>query len=735
MPVDAKHIDLVHALADEAWSLTESDLLDIRPGAAGIEDAIAALTVPEPADHPLTPRTEYERLNPHVHLLSLMRKPEFFPFTCRTLFNKPDNSGPMEILPMQHVALTELWWRQFPMLVCTRGWGKSMLLALYALLRATFCPGSKIVITAAAFRQAKAVFEYIERFYYNSPVFQSLVNSGQRTKNRSNGPRRDVDRVEFLLGDSIITGIPLGNGEKIRGLRANYILTDEVASVPEAVYAVVVQGFASVTADPVGNVKDYAKMKLLQRLGLWTEGMDAEERERVRGNQSVLSGTADYAFNHFCRYWNEYKRVILTRGDPAELHKMFNGPTPEDFKWNQYSIIRMPYEMVPTRYMDGATIARAKQITNTGQFRREYQATFELDSDGFFKRSLIERCVIGSELCDTPVFESCGPVEFSASLAGDPARCRYVFGIDPASESDNFAVTVLELWPEHRRLVYAWTTKKSDHARRLRSGKTVEHNFYEFAVRRIRDLMKVFPPALLMVDAGGGGISLREALGDPDKLEEGELPIYQEIDPDGKDKKDTDDYEGLHIMRLIHFRDQAWVVDANESLKKDMEDRVLLFPMLDSVLLGMAQAADEASGRTAVDEQGHPSLPTADTLERAMLDIEETKNELATIVMSETATGNRRWDTPDAKPGGAKSGRMRKDRYSSLLLANAGARQLMRAPVEPEREYALGGFARDFLGRIAPKDAPKEMYQGPGWFRRKWKETGGYVGGMVKRPG
>jgi hypothetical protein len=43
------------------------------------------------------------------------------------------------------------------------------------------------------------------------------------------GPRRDVDRFEFRVGDSIAIFIPLGNGEKIRGLRANYLVVDETA--------------------------------------------------------------------------------------------------------------------------------------------------------------------------------------------------------------------------------------------------------------------------------------------------------------------------------------------------------------------------------------------------------------------------------------------------------------------------------------------------------------------------
>lgn len=31
--------------------------------------------------------------------------------------------------------------------------------------------------------------------------------------------------------------------------------------------------------------------------------MDEEEAKQVRGNHAILSGTASYSFNHFCRYW------------------------------------------------------------------------------------------------------------------------------------------------------------------------------------------------------------------------------------------------------------------------------------------------------------------------------------------------------------------------------------------------------------------------------------------------
>jgi hypothetical protein len=522
--------DTIFRLAEEAWALSAEEMESITPGATGVERALSLLDVKAGPDNPLVPRTEYDLLNPHVHLLKVLRDPHFFPFTCRTLFTSPDGSGPLKILPMQHLALKELWWRQFPMLVATRGYGKSFLLAVYALLRATFTPGAKVIVTAAAFRQAKQVFETMERIWHGSPVFRSLVNSGP-TKGRNNGPRRDIDRVEFVIGDSLITGLPMGNGEKIRGLRANYILTDEVAAINEEVYAVVVQGFASVTADPVGNVKDSARQRFLKRLGMWSEEMDAQERKRVRGNQSVLSGTADYQFNHFCKYWRDYKAFIESRGDRKKLEEIFKGPVPEDFNYRDYAVIRLPYDLVPHGYMDGKTIARAKQITNSGQFAREYGAVFQLDSEGFFKRSLILRCEVGRpENLFPPEFPSAGgKVVFTAATRGRPDR-KYVYGVDPASERDQFAVVVTESGP---------TTAASSTAGPPRRATTEEAQEEAGRGARLLPLRRPqaprpdegFPCERMLVDAGGGGVALREAFRDKDKLREGERPSTRPSTP------------------------------------------------------------------------------------------------------------------------------------------------------------------------------------------------------------
>ena len=143
----------------------------------------------------------------HYKMLWLMTRPEYFSFLCKQIFN-------INILPSQALFLCEMWDRRFPMLIASRGFGKSFILSLYALMRALLLPERKIVVVGAAFRQSKVLFEYMETIWNNAPILRSLcdVNSG---------PRRDVDRCVMRINKSRVTCLPLGDGQKIRGICIN----------------------------------------------------------------------------------------------------------------------------------------------------------------------------------------------------------------------------------------------------------------------------------------------------------------------------------------------------------------------------------------------------------------------------------------------------------------------------------------------------------------------------------
>ena len=553
-------------------------------------------------------------------------------------------------------------------------------------------PRRKIVIVGAAFRQSKVLFEYMDTIWKNAPILRDLSST-------NSGPRRDVDRCVMHIGDSTITCLPLGDGSKIRGQRANDIVADEFASIPREIFENVVAGFAAVSSSPVENVKRIAAGKKAKELGKEQEAI--KEDELVKANQIILSGTAYYDFNHFAEYWKKWKAIINSKGNPSKLKEIFGEgeELPSGFDWREYSIIRIPYELLPEGFMDAAQVARSKATVHSGIYQMEFGACFTTDSQGFFKRSLIESCVVKK---NEPVVLPSGEVFFESILRGDPNK-RYVFGIDPASEVDNFSIIVLEQHVDHSRIVHCWTTNRSEHKDKLKRGLVKESDFYSYCSRKIRDLMKLFPCERIALDAQGGGIAIMEALHDPDKIQDGELPIWEIIDDDKE--KDTDGNPGLHILEMCQFAKADWVSEANHGTRKDFEDRVLLFPYFDSVSLGLALSDDKMTKRKM------------DTLEDCVMEIEELKNELSLIMMSQTPSGRDKWDTPEIKLPGGRKDRLRKDRYSALIMANMAARTMRRTP--PPIDYeSVGGF----VGGLQSKEEGP-MFMGPSWWTEKMKDV------------
>lgn len=583
----------------------------------------------------------------------------------------------------------------------------SFMLAIVALLKCIFIPKTKIVIVGAAFRQSKVVFEYMETIWRDAPILRDICRS-------NDGPAKDVDRWTFTLNDSFTVAIPLGTGDKIRGLRANIIMAEEFGSISPDIYETVVVGFGAVSQNPVVKAKQAAKRKKLQERGIWTDQHELLYNARST-NQTIISGTAGYDFEHFAAYWKKYKSYIESRGDKEKLMQAFGGEIPDAFNWKDFSIIRIPYELCPQDFMDDKMVSRAQATMHTAIYNMEYGACFVKDSMGFFKRSLIEKCTVSDEnRIHNELFD---PV-----LRGDPKK-QYIIAIDPAIETDNLAIVILELAAGYRKVVYCWTTNKKDFVKRRKLGQEIEHDFYGFVARKIRNLMKVFPTIRIGMDAQGGGRAVEEALHDPKKLEPDENPatdlIYQIIEDD--EEKPTDDLPGKHILELIEFADAKWTAEANNGLKRDMEDRTILFPRYDGLSLGLAYELGEI---------GEKKDQYEDSLDDCTFEIQEMKDELTTIVMSRTGTGQGardRWDTPEFKDTiTKKKGRLRKDRYSALLIGNMLARQMMLG-LAPVTFNSMGGNARQFAKKVNDNDV---LYTGPRGI--PIKIYGGAVGRVVR---
>lgn len=633
---------------------------------------------------------------------------DYIGWTAKVMLNQ-------DLLPFQIAMLQMLWNTPFPMIIACRGGSKSFMLASYAVLRALLDPGTKVVIVGAGLRQAKLVFNYIDTIWNNSPILRNIVGGGKKA-----GPRQNVDLCYFRIGDSIIYALPMGDGTKIRGFRANVVIADEFASIPEDVFDIVVRGFAATAKTPVEEAKKIAFDKQLAKIDLPSDIKKnlTTDDGRMHGNQIVYSGTAYYAFNHFAKKYQMWQNIIRSQGDPDKIAEIFGGENlvPDDFNYKDYAIMRIPHTHLPDGLLDKRQLAHAKATLPRNIYLMEYGAVFVKDSDGFYPRSLIEGCTVGP---NKPIETPDGAITFTPTMRGIKGP-KYVMGIDPAAERDNLAITIIEVWTNHYRVVYCWAVNKKEFMKRKKRGLIVDEDYYAYCCSRIREIAKLFNPVRIEMDSQGGGYAVAEMLRNKKLFskDDGDFPIYEVIDFD--DPKSTDgETDGRHILHLVK-QSSEFNQDANIALHKSLETRTLLFPAFDSVKMFAAIEAEKSMG------------VIFDTYEENVFNLEELKNELCTIQMTETATGRERFDTPHVVQPGvvegrSRKGRLLKDRYTALLLSH---KYIYDTDIAPDDAIDY----EDIAGNIEKRekaDKNEPLYRGPGVGRMRNSEYS-RAGGIYK---
>lgn len=534
----------------------------------------------------------------------------------------------------------------------------SFLLSIYIILRGLLDQGIRIVVVGAALRQSLVLFNYITNIWDSAPVLQNICGG-------KNKPKRELHMCTWKCGTSEVKFLPLGNGETIRGQRAGVIIADEFSSIDPNVFENVVRGFAAVRSQGLmENVQITYKQEMMRELGLM--GVEAAKADfristttNLGCNQLVIAGSASYQFNHFYKYFSYYKVIIESGGDLNYIRQKYpDMSVMEDLRPEDYCIMRFPFDLLPPGMMDRAVLAQGRATMNPAIFDMEYGCIFHADSDGFYPASLINACTC-------PFVTSDGRVlDFSPKLISDFAN-TCVMGIDPASEKDNFTINILEYDGMYRRIVYQWsiTRKKFQEFKHQKDDQGKPkipdniNDYLTFCVKHIRSLLRRFNVQLIIMDAGGGGLSIKEGLQDRDKCTSTEKPIYDMEDEllQGQD--------GLYILKMINFQSDQWRKESHHGLKKDLSDKKVLFPKFDSLAVAENEYLD------------FDNLKYED-VESLYLEIEQLKYEMTIIKHDSTPTGGEKWDVPKLKNSNSEevTKLMKKDRFTSLLLSNWGCR-------------------------------------------------------------
>lgn len=603
-------------------------------------------------------------------IIDLCRDPVYLHFVVKHLLN-------IDLLPYQAAWLQLLWTHQMPMVIGSRGSAKTFLGAIYLTLRGILHQGARIVVAGAGLRQSMLVFNYITQIWEKAPILRDICGNVP--------PKRDPTTAYWQIGDSQALFIPIGQGDKIRGLRATHILMEEFASIDPEIFEVVIQGFAAVRSQGVkNNVKEAYLRKYFAEVSGKHEASEEVTSEIgacptiLGGNQIILSGTPHFQFNHFYHYYKRYEAIILCGGDPKRIRENYPDVDIKDrVDSRQYCIIRMPVEALPFGLMDENIIAQAKAIMDPQIYMMEYGACFPSDSEGFIQASMIARAT-------SPINTNSGVLEVVALLNGDRQK-EYVMGIDPGSEEDNFTINICELNNNYKSVVYQWASNRKHFEDLKRLGGIVPayiNDFVSWCIFQIRNLRRRFNIIRICLDSSGGGVSIREALKDPTKL----LDPQDELVFDMDDENVLDE-PGSHTLKMIQFSNKEWRGLAHWGLRQDILDCRTIFPEYSGADIELAGARSKEIG------------VSYDTYEDNMLELEQLKIETIMIRMSQTANGGEVWDIPKVVGMNAEAMRqkLKRDRFTSLLLANWAGRLVMEERSQVYDTNFIGGALGDIV--------------------------------------
>lgn len=644
---------------------------------------------------------EFSEESIRFDLLDILSNPDNFHLTCKLLLN-------IRINPTQQVTLKELYTKPYQTMIATRGFAKSFSLAITIILKCIFEPGTKIAVIGVGLRQSKNLFEYVKRIWDHSPLLRGMAN-------RDDGPFARQDRFIFIFGTSQASFLPLGTtGNTVRGERASIIIIDEYGDVPKSVIDTVVVGFAAVSKDPIDKQLLNARMKRAKKQGKYSKQLQDIADMANGANAILLAGTAKPYFNHFAQEWERRKKIILSRGDKTILKQLRSEKGAEHTDHRHYSIIRIPYDLIPEGFMSDETIALAESSLNSLLYNQEYMACFPRDTNGFFPASLIyQQCTADQDIFynDTLVTEPFPPM-----LIGDPGK-QYILGVDPARINDDAALVVLELNETHTRVVYCWATNQKKYDNMIeKSGNADLGTYYQYIATHILDLMARFNIIHIAIDSQGGGHEIANILAVDQAVLQGRIPLYPINDDsplwNGK-KLETDDLNGRHILELVTHSAQ-YTSDSHHGLLSDLEKMKLFFPQHDAVSLSLIEANFKAATGDSLDFDNDPMTV-------CMNEINELKYEMTIIEYTTVGdSGRERWDTPEVKKEGDKKGRLRNDRESALVMANYAARRLRDKL--PDFQYTSVFTYVGAPRKIGAKNEEK-WASAPDWFIRGTKDV------------
>lgn len=539
----------------------------------------------------------------------------------------------VELFPFQHMSVKTMLETDYTLAIWSRGLSKTFSSAVYLLLECIFNPGVKIGIISGNFRQAKLILQKVEEIAQKPEAILLKQAMGKFTKSS--------DQWTIEIGDSKVTALPLGLGNKIRGFRFNIIVIDEFLTMPESIFNEVIVPFLSVVQNPTERKKMYDLETRLIKKGEMTE----EERYIWPNNKLIGLSSASYKFEYLYKFYEKMDFAIRDEKTESKASR---------------AIIQLSYDCAPKQLYDENLIEQSKLTMSQSQFDREFGAIFTDDSSGYFKLSKMKNCWIPEG--EEPTIE----------IKGRPGS-EYILAFDPSwsqtDSSDDFAIQILKIDKESNKstLVHSYSLNGEPLKAHIRYFLYCLDNFNIVAI----------------CGDYNGGVQFIQACNESDLFIARDLEL-KTIDVDFEDpekyQQDLSSYKmkyNLTEKRIVFLRKPTskWIRQANELLQANFDHRRIFFG---SAVINQAYEKEIARKIPIEDikfvksDDGtqEKSAKMVDFVDHQPAMIAKTIDQCALIQITSTAQGTQTFDLPPNLRKQTGPGKARKDSYSALVLGN-----------------------------------------------------------------
>ncbi len=570
----------------------------------------------------------------------------------------------------QRIVLKGWLQKNFTLTVAGRGWSKSWLAGHFCYLYCILNPGKHIcIVSGGQFKSSRKILENIDEWSRSKPDYEAGFPGGALLRQTMDGDlmkKPDKYTIKFKNGSTIIA-VPLGDPNRLRGIRANVLLIDEGLLISQTTIDNVLKPFLFTPSQTEVN----RRMRIREKEGrLITAGqMTEDQREMFRSeNKMIVISSASYSWEYLYELYKKYLGIIHGEQSAEEIAGYGGG---------SYLVHQLSWKVADEDRVEKAI----KKEIESGMYsettiKREYESAFVSDSDGFFRASKMKNCTIDDG--QSPCVE----------IVGDPAA-EYILGIDQNSSdsenSDHFAICVMKIVER----------KMSDDS--IRKIGMVVHQYAQSGEVSLKEhieylyyLLTAFKVVYIGYDASqGANLGFINICNESELFREKNIKL-EPIDADfGKEHSS----EVIKQVQQKYNRMAGRIVQpqmfhsdfqraANEHLQACFDNRNVVFAgkprahkaSFDILMeKSIDRILDVHSAFNAKSEDGNMTVggPKDDFIAHQELLMDLVKKECALIELKSNGLGHLSWDLPShMKRAGKTRNKVRKDSYSALLLAN-----------------------------------------------------------------